>query len=308
MKKNLLLFLLPLIGLFTGCIKENMDDCHRSFTLLFAYNGDGTTDIFRQKVTKVNLYVYNTETREMVQSHVIDRSALETLQGIRLDDLAPGSYEAICWGNAYDHSEIAQPQDQENGSIAAPEYNDGTPISTNDEIYYGQKPFTITNAWKDRQETCQFRCAHIDMYVRLEGFDNIAFTDTRANDRCPVAVQLTELPGYCDFTGTPRDEHTTYNLEMASTKDNAAIYESAFSTLRFKDECEVALQLLNPATGTPFYSLPLKQFMADNQLSVEDRQEASLNILLKLNSDGISMTVSPFESEDIHPGLDEKDM
>lgn len=294
--------------IFTGCIKENMDDCYRSFTLFFKYTGDGTTDIFRQKVTKVNLYVYNTETKQMVQSYVIDRSALETLQGIRLDDLEPGSYKAICWGNAYEHSEIEQARDTDDGSITTPGYADGTPISTNDELYYGQEEFVFTKAWKDQQATCEFRCSHIDLYVRLEGFHDLVSPNTRADGQCPVDVQLIKLPGYCDFTGTPQDAQTTYSLDVVPNKDDATIYESAFSTLRFNDVCEATLQLLNPATKEVFYSLSIEQFMADNNLSVDNRQEASLSILLKLNSDGISMTVSPFESEDIHPGLDEKDM
>ena len=38
---------LPLAG---GCIRENMDDCKGKVTLRFRYVGDGTTDIFPEKM------------------------------------------------------------------------------------------------------------------------------------------------------------------------------------------------------------------------------------------------------------------
>lgn len=309
MKKNTILFLLLIASIFTGCIKENLDDCRRSFTLLFSYTGDGTTDIFRQKVTKVNLYVYNTDTEQMVGSYTVDRSALETLQGIRLDELEPGSYEAVCWGNAYESSEVIGSGTMTDGTIAAPEYNQGTPPDTNDELYYGKKDFVITKAWTDQEATCVFTCAHIDMYVRLEGFNDVLLPlNTRADGACPVGVQIANLPGYCDFTGGAFNEQALYVLNVVPAADDATAYEASFSTLRFKNDGKVTLQLTNPATGEPFYTLSVEQFLADNNLSVEDRQEVSVSILLRLNSDGISMTVKPFDSEDVHPGLDEKDM
>ena len=47
---------LPLAG---GCIRENMDDCKGKVTLRFRYVGDGTTDIFPEKIEHVTMYVYS---------------------------------------------------------------------------------------------------------------------------------------------------------------------------------------------------------------------------------------------------------
>ena len=76
--------------------------------------------------------------------------------------------------------------------------------------------------------------------------------------------------------------------------------------MRFGDDGEAALRLTRPDSGEPFYTLPIRQFLDAHDLSVEDRQEVALNIVLRLNTDGITVSVTPFEDEDIHPGVDER--
>lgn len=308
MKKDVILLLLLITGLFTGCIKDNMDDCHRSYTLLFRYTGDGTTDIFRRKITQVNLYVYNAETKCLVESYTVERAALEQQQGITLNNLAPGSYEAICWGNAGEHSAVDKSEEKEQGSIASPEYYDGASIATNDELYYAQKNFVISRAWEDVKETCDFVCAHINLKVRLEGCGNIILPPTRgAENACPVGLRFTSLSGYCRFTGEPSETRVAYVPGFIGSAESETTYEAEFCTLRFKDESDIELQLTDPVTGHPVYSLDMERYLADNNLSVEDRQEVELSILIRFEPGGVGITVLPFEEEDIHPGMDEKE-
>lgn len=55
-EKAIILYILLLVTV-TGCIKENLDDCET--TLYFSYLGDGTKEIFPQKIEKVDMYIYN---------------------------------------------------------------------------------------------------------------------------------------------------------------------------------------------------------------------------------------------------------
>jgi len=307
MKKDVILFLLLITGMLTGCIKDNMDDCHRSYTLLFRYTGDGTTDIFRQKVTKVDLYVYNAETKQLVETYTVDRAALEQLQGITFDNLAPGNYEAVCWGNAGEHSLVDKCENKEQGSIASPEYYGGTSIATNDELYHAVKSFTISRAWEDVKETCDFTCAHINLKVRMEGFENMFFPLTKGtSDTCPVGLRMTSLAGCCHFNGEPSETLVTYTPETVRSAESETAYEAVFCTLRFEDENDIELQLINPATSEPFHTLSMEKYLADNNLSVVDKQEVELSILIRFENGGVGITVQPFKEEDIHPGLDEK--
>lgn len=308
MKKHTILFMLLTACLFAGCIKDDLSDCRRSFTLQFRYLGDGTSDIFPEKVTKVHLYVYDTENRLLVRSVELDHAALQRFQGIRFDDLEPGSYQAVCWGNAYESTTLRMAEQFYESTIAAPEYHAGTSVDTNDELYYAKQDFTLTRAWTDQQAVCDFQCAHIDMKVRLEGFDNLVLTgNTRAQGDGSLRLQLDNLPGYYDFNGNPFDEQTLYEPALVADADVAGAYETTFYTLRYGDDTNAQLHLIHPLTGGAFYTLSLSQFLEDNDLSVEDEQEEAVEILIRLNTDGVSVSVSPFEEEDVHPGLDERD-
>ena len=87
------------------------------------------------------------------------------------------------------------------------------------------------------------------------------------------------------------------------------MYESHFKTLRYADDTAATLYLTDVNTGENVYTLPLAGFLEDNKLSVEDHQEVELLIVIRMHRDDngvVSITVSPFEEEDIHPGVDER--
>lgn len=306
MKRHTILCLLGWTLLLTSCIKEDRSDCQRSFTLLFRYEGDGTTDIFPDKVTQVQLYVYDTRDGALLRQYTLQQNDLRSLQGIRLDDLAPGTYEAVCWGNAGESSQTAGEERRESGIMAAPEWHAGQEVDTNDELYHANHTFTITGAYADQQDICLFHCAHIDLTVRLEGFDNLVAAASRAGGDCPVGLRLDNMPGHYDFSMQRLDEATTYRPVVTPADDDPTAYETSLHTLRFADDGAATLCLTHPQTDEPFYRLPLRQFLADNGLSVENREEVALDILLRLNNDGVTISVTPFEEESVQPGLDER--
>ena len=308
MKRHTQIFLLMAAVCLTlsGCIRDSLDDCRRSFTLYFRYLGDGTTDIFRDKVAEVDVYVYNPATGQLLRTLELSQSDLTNLQGVRFDDLESGTYEVVCWGNAAGHSAVVGMEQRTTGRMAAPEYHAGADISTNDELYHVAHVFTIDDAWSDQSETCDFRCAHIDTTVRLEGFD--ASELTRAGG-CIVDLSLENLPDYYDNDATAGNEDTRYCPALAATAEDGTVYESHFKTLRYADDTAATLYLTDVNTGENVYTLPLADFLEDNKLSVEDHQEVELLIVIRMHRDDngvVSITVSPFEEEDIHPGVDER--
>ena len=68
---------LPLAG---GCIRENMDDCKGKVTLRFRYVGDGTTDIFPEKIEHVTMYVYSIADGSLAAIQKYDDNALAAYQ------------------------------------------------------------------------------------------------------------------------------------------------------------------------------------------------------------------------------------
>ena len=56
--KNIVWMLLLVPVLTTGCIKDNLDDCH-NVTIYFQYLADGDKDVLYQYMDKVDLYVFD---------------------------------------------------------------------------------------------------------------------------------------------------------------------------------------------------------------------------------------------------------
>ena len=133
----MLFVLTTVMLLMTGCIRENMDDCKGKVTLRFRYVGDGTTDIFAEKIDKVTMYVYSAADGSLAGVFEYDEKALDAYQGANIE-LYPGNYQIVCWGNAFENSTI-----HEGDRIAAPGHFDNTEIDTNDPLYYGTTDIAI---------------------------------------------------------------------------------------------------------------------------------------------------------------------
>ena len=117
MKKVIMLYALLLVTV-TGCIKENLDDCET--ILYFDYLGDGTRDIFLQKIEKVDMYIYN-EDHVCIQKTALDKSELHRQQGTTLN-LPSGQYKVVCWGNSFGDTRINDDAPLKDNLVGAPHY------------------------------------------------------------------------------------------------------------------------------------------------------------------------------------------
>ena len=99
------LLIAAMAGLSSGCIREDRSDCTCDVLLSFVYTGDGTSDIFPEKIDKVSLYVYSAGDNSLAGTYEFDKSDLTELQGAHIR-LVPGDYRIVCWGNAADRTHV----------------------------------------------------------------------------------------------------------------------------------------------------------------------------------------------------------
>lgn len=275
---------LPLAG---GCIRENMDDCKGKVTLRFRYVGDGTTDIFPEKIEHVTMYVYSIADGSLAAIQKYDDNALAAYQGADVM-LFPGRYEVVCWGNALDETTI-----NESEKIAADGYFENTDIATNDPLYYGTIEIEVPETLVENNYICDFVCSHVKFRVRVEGFDQTTMG--------VPSLELTQLASFTDFDNVPSDEERcSYHPVLAAGSDGEqTVYTAEFNTLRFNDDNDIMLRLHSDETRVVAHEFPLADFLQEHNIAVEGVNEVTVPILIRFSPIGV--TIDDWDSVPVNP-------
>lgn len=279
-----------LVVLATGCIKEDMEPC--DVNLIFRYLGDGTKDIFPEKIEKVNLYVYN-EKELLVETSELDKGDLRRFQGAPLI-LPAGKYRVVCWGNSGTNTLLKDVSALHTALAGAPEYFTKELITTNDSLYFGSKEIEILQ-FTSKADTVYFRSSHIKMHIELEGLEDVATPDGYS----PIEIEIGNLKPTVDFTNTFSSENVIYR-PIVYKEDGESTYKSDLNVLRFNDDNSVYINLISKESNDIIYTLKLKDFMEDNRITVDGINEVTIGIRFRFN--GTSVTVSPWNEENIKPG------
>ena len=275
---------LPLAG---GCIRENMDDCKGKVTLRFRYVGDGTTDIFPEKIEHVTMYVYSIADGSLAAIQKYDDNALAAYQGADVM-LFPGRYEVVCWGNALDETTI-----NEGEKIAADGYFENTDIATNDPLYYGTIEIEVPETLVENNYICDFVCSHVKFRVRVEGFDQTTMG--------VPSLELTQLASFTDFDNVPSDEERcSYHPVLAAGSDGEqTVYTAELNTLRFNDDNDIMLRLHSDETRVVAHEFPLADFLQEHNIAVEGVNEVTVPIRIRFSPIGV--TIDDWDSVPVNP-------
>lgn len=280
-----------LVVLATGCIKEDLDSCDTN--LIFRYFGDGTKDIFPEKIEKVDLYVYS-ENGALIETIGLDQGDLRRYQGTPLN-LPAGKYRVVCWGNTKNDTRINQAMALNTALVAAPHYFTREIITTNDSLYIGSRDIEIFQD-ASNTDTVYFSSSHIKMYLELDGLEDAVWTDGTS----PIEIEVGNLSPTVDFAKTFSKENVSYR-PIVKKEENTPGYKSRFNVLRFNDKNSIYINLVSKETNKTIYTLNLKDFMQYNQISVDGINEVTIGIRFRFN--GTSVTVQPWDEEVIKPGL-----
>jgi hypothetical protein len=300
MKSGLLILLGAAFCLLTGCIREDRSDCSCDVFLDFLYTGDGQTDIFPDKIDKVNMYVYSAADRSLAGEYELDKAALTEHQGIHLY-LRPGNYRIVCWGNAADRTHIHKVYDE--AKVAEPVWFKSDEFFTgNDELYFSELEISVPETLRDVEETCNFECSHIDMYVQLKGFKGAIGPDGQKAD---IVVAHTGLPAYTDFFNVPaQNEKCEVIPEIHDDPDNEDSYILKYHVLRFSEQEETAIDIRDLEGNSILDDGPISvtDFISNYGVEIDDVQEASVAIKLTLGPVGVE--VADWNIVDVKPGFD----
>ncbi len=286
------LLIAAMAGLSSGCIREDRSDCTCDVLLSFVYTGDGTSDIFPEKIDKVSLYVYSAGDNSLAGTYEFDKSDLTELQGAHIR-LVPGDYRIVCWGNAADRTHVHTVYDE--AHVAEPAHlSSGLSFNGTDDLYFSDLEVTVPETLVDVSGVCEFESSHIDMYVKLRGFKNAL----------PTTVKLTHTgcPEYTDFFNSPSSDKCDVEPVIMDDPEEENSYLLVYNVLRFTESEKTDIVLATADEGREFYRLSIPEFVDRYGIDVDGKQEARVAIIITLGPTGVD--VSEWNIEDVDPGFD----
>ena len=304
--KKLLYLCLPIISfvLLTGCIKEEYDDCERC-TLTFSYLGDGTSDIFPEKITDVSLYVFDAN-GILVQTKHIEQNDLKAFQGTKLN-LSRGVYHVVGVGNSFSKTEINTPSSSKEMSeryFNHPNASKGGKVEGNDSLYLGRQTIDVPNDWYEAD--VPFRSSHLKVSYTVEVEGANWMDKTRAVES-HFTLKVNNLTPMTNFENEVFGNPMTYEpLLPLDTSDY--IHKGYFNIMRHPKQSDVEFVLIENETGDVLHTLRLEDFLNEFPQIDVTKQEVLIPIVVKLGYLGdictdVTVTIPEWMIKDVTPGF-----
>ena len=234
--KSIALCLLLAGGLSASCLKEDYSDCHNIYNLALSYLGDGTEEIFSEKISRVDLYVFD-QNNVCVSSSTLSDSDVET-RLTRLPALDPGTYRVVCIGNAHD-TKVSNLNSKDLGAItfAAEDYIDGETVSGNDSLYWSATNLQIEqfDAYQTEEVTytTNFVSSHYDVLVEV--------VNAPENVGKHPKIEIVATSPETDFHNVAKGQPATYVMETVHNGEN--ITSARNNIMRNTDHEDVYLKV-----------------------------------------------------------------
>lgn len=297
MKLTRIVFCLMLLGGgLASCIREDFSDCYSTNTLLLSYKGDGTTEIFNDKICRVDMYIFDAENK-CVNSVELSKQQVEN-RTATLPPLPAGDYRIICLGNTHqtqvgnlDSGDFSQMQ------IASTAYFARDEISGNDSLYYATcnytvRPFTGMGD-DDNEQTIEFASSHYDLLVEVAGVpvaDPESWPAFTASGVAPVT----------DFENNVTEETADYLLDTQYDPENRLLRAEA-NIMRHENHDNVNIRLQTTRAGDTLVEVNLGEFLAANPIIDCTKHEVLIPIRIEFKSGDIVVTVPEWYVEQIKP-------
>lgn len=304
---KILCTLLSVTAMSTGCIKEDMSDCPPEMNtyLTFSYRGD-TNDpkMFGKMIDRVSLYVFDSKSGQHLLTKNVEKADLQLFEGTQLY-LPEGNYRIVSWANALDDTEVLVNETLSNGRVHAPGHTSQERIATNDHLYYGELDITVpaTATLPESSATkvtgdIPHRGAHINVEIYIKGF---GFKDYPAT--YPVVEMAGLMPQY-DMEMTPAQpfDATYYPVVAWDSEQNVAA--ARFAVLRFSDKNDITVTVREPSPdNTAKAVVDLDQYMTDNNITVDERHEATVRMLFEFTDLGVTVMIPDWAGGDVDPEI-----
>ena len=307
--KKYVLVLLSVVSLLlpTGCIKDNLDDCH-NVTIYFQYLADGDKDVLYQYMDKVDLYVFD-EDGHILGVGTYNRDQLRNFSAVPSFKLTPGKrYKVVAVGNAYDHTEVVNLTSStsfDNIYIQSPYWGVPDPVINHDDNYMGQKEFVMPEGNLTMyRDTVTLYSSHVDVDIEVTG---LPAPQTR--DEMPVNVRIEHSNAQTSFNNEINlDEKGTCYPELIYDEERGCYRTDDFALFRMDnsgnlhpDYCKHEL-VLSTVDGTELIRGSIYNFITRNREYIDiTKQEAYLPIEINFSSVEVIIKLPVWYVENLEP-------
>lgn len=233
--RNLAICLLLAGGLSASCIREDNSDCYNIYRLALSYTGDGTKEIFPEKINRVDLYVFDQNSNCVSTTRLSDAEVEAQLT--TLPPLEPGDYRVVCVGNAYE-TKVGNLDSKDLSKItfAAENYINGEIVSGNDSLYWSAVDYTVEpfNPYVAEETiTTYFASSHYDIVVEI--------VNAPENIGKHPKIELVGVSPETDFHNEAKGQQTNYIMD--TVHDGVKTTTAVNNIMRHKNHEDVYLKV-----------------------------------------------------------------
>lgn len=290
---NIALSLLLAGGLSTSCIMEDHSECRNVYRLALSYMGDGQTEIFAEKIDRVDMYVFDADNVCVASAQLPDADVEARLTTLPV--LEPGDYTVVCIGNAYQTGvESLSDGSLEQVVFASEAYFAGKTVSGNDPLYWSSTEFQIA-PFDPKQvaqtRTAEFESSHYDVYVEVVGLE----AQTKAGEY-PV-IEIIGLSPMTDFTNAPKGDPVTYVMD--AQHDGEIALKAHSCIMRHENHGAVTLRVAYP-DGTLVAEVNFADHIAYNHIDVT-QQECVIPFRIEISPLSVQINTPTWFIENVTP-------
>lgn len=284
MKSLKIVALLLFVIHFNGCISEDCHTCptEQNVALKFEYPN------FPDHITRVNVGIFDQD-GVFITSMQVNKSELDQFQGVILP-LQPGKYTAVCWGNAFDQTQIkgfSAGSNINEGQVSSPNYGIGLPIATNDSLYYGKLQFEVLNS-ENQTYTVNFTPAYIRFIITIKGLSSIGQQDP---ENYPY-IRINNLNPAYNFDMDTIGSYVSYYPKL-SVNTTEKIASAKSDVLRFNATPPITIDIVRSKTSSDILTtLNLRKFIEDNDIEIIAGKEITLSLLFTFSNNDVDVNVT----------------
>lgn len=296
MKFAKIFFCLTLLaGATASCIREDLDDCRSINKLVLSYKGDGTTEIFPEKICRVEMFIFDAENKR-VKSCLLPKEQIASRM-VTLPPLDAGEYRIVCLGNTHEtKTDATDCGDFNRMTFAAGDYYDKKQVSGNDSLYYATTLYSVLPYTADAHtQTIEFASSHYDLSIEVAG---VPSTGTLAGSQ-PV-LEICGVSPCTDFENRACGDATDYLLETKYDADKTLL-TARTNIMRHKNHEDVNVYFRRSAGEEPLATVNLAKFLADNPIIDCSRHEVIIPIHIEFKSGEVTVSVSDWYVELVKP-------